>query len=109
MIRRSLLSLVVLAIVLGLCWTFLGTPPTRAADAAPAGPIYAQLSSPDTQDPKDTNPLLVSMTSNDALGGIEHNDKAKTTDITVKTAGVYFVIAAIQVGKDQPGDPGDYL
>jgi hypothetical protein len=108
MIRRSLLTLVVLAGVLGLSWTFLRTPPTRAADA-PAGAIYAQLSSPDTQDPKDTSPLLVAMTSNDALGGIDHNDKAKTTDVTVKTAGVYFVIAAIQVGKDQAGDPGDYL
>ena len=29
--------------------------------------------------------------------------------MAVKTPGVYFVVAAIQVGKDAEGSPGDYL
>jgi hypothetical protein len=107
MSRHSIFTIAVVAGMLGLCWTMFNTQRTRAADPAP-GAIYAQLSSPDSQDPKDA-PLLVSMTSNDALGGLEHNDKAKTTDVVVKTAGVYFMVAAIQVGKDQAGDAGDYL
>jgi len=81
--------------------------PSHAADPA-GGPVYAQLSSPDNQDPKGPEPLLVQMTSNDALGGLEHSDKTKTADVVVKSAGVYFMVAAIQVGKDS-GEAGDYL
>jgi hypothetical protein len=106
--RRSILSLCILFVVLALSVTFMRPSSTRAADAPMAmGPVYAQLSSPDNQDPGAT-PILVKMTSNDALGGLDHSEKEKTTDITVKTAGVYFMVAAIQVGKDS-GDPGDYL
>jgi hypothetical protein len=80
---------------------------TRAADAA-AGAIYAQLSSPTSQTPT-SGPLLVEMTSNDALAGIEHSDKEKTGVVTVKTPGAYFMVAAVQVGKDSTGEPGDYM
>ena len=49
---------------------------------------------------------LVTMDSNDALGGLEHDDKAKSPDIVIKEEGVYFMVAAIQVGKEK-GDGGD--
>ena len=110
--RRSLWSVVALAGAAAAGLTAVRSQPARAAAAAAAAvptPVYAQLSSPDTQEPKDASPMLVAMTSNDAIGGIEHSDKAKTTEVTVKTAGVYFLVAAIQVGKDKPGEPGDHL
>ena len=44
---------------------------------------------------------LVKMDSNDALGGLDHDDKGKSPDITIKTDGVYFMVAAIQVGKER--------
>ena len=80
---------------------------SHAADAV-SGPIYAQLSSEVTQDPK-SGPMLVEMNSNDALAGLDHSDKVKTDTITVKTAGAYFIVAAVQVGKDAAGETGDYL
>jgi len=104
MARRS--YVVALAGCIIAAFAIFRMTPTRAAD--PAGPVYAQLSSPDTQDPKGTDPLLVQMTSNDALGGLEHSDKTNTADVVVKSAGVYFMVAAIQVGKDS-GEAGDYL
>ena len=106
MVRNTVFPVCLITCVLIGAMAAVSMTKSHAADA-PAGPIYAQLSSPTTQDPKE-GPMLVEMTSNDALGGIDHNDKAKTTDVIVKTAGVYFCVAAIQVGKDS-GDVGDYL
>ena len=105
MIRRSKLSLCLLGGALALSTALARPAAVQAADAP--GPVYAQLSSPDTQTPN-TGPMLVKMTSNDALGGLDHSTTEKTTDVTVKTAGVYFMVAAIQVGKDT-GDAGDYI
>lgn len=83
---------------------------TVAADTAAEkpGPIYAQLSSASTQLPKDSTPLIVSMESNDSLSGLVHSDKDKSGEITVKTAGVYFVVAAAQVGKET-GESDEYV
>jgi len=77
--------------------------------AAPAVPtaIYAQLSSPDSQMPAGA-PLIVKMSSNDALAGLTHDDKANSGEIKVTTAGAYFMVAAVQVGKDS-GGPEDYV
>jgi len=109
---RSLASLMVgltmvtitTAVVTVLCVTRAGSAP---ADEK-GGPVYAQLSSLMTQLPKDTTPVIVSMESNDALSGLTHSDKEKTDQITVKTAGVYFVVAACQVGKET-GESDDYV
>ena len=108
MIRRTWIPAVALVCMLTAMVLLQSGSASRAADAAAAGPIYAQLSSGMTQDPKGPTPLLVEMNSNDALGGLDHDLKAKTTDIIVKTAGVYFVVAAVQVGKES-GDAGDYM
>jgi hypothetical protein len=84
----------------------LKMPLSRAADPAPTA-IYAQLSSPDSQIPEG-GPLVVKMTSNDALSGITHSDKENTGEVKVTTAGAYFMVAAIQVGKDS-GSAEDYV
>jgi hypothetical protein len=73
--------------------------PAQAGDAK-GGPVYAQLSSAVSQKPKSTEPTLALMESNDAVAGIGHDPKVKTAEVTVKTAGVYFIVAAAQVGRD---------
>ncbi len=83
----------------------LGTPAVGVA--GPPGPIYAQLSSSLSQKASPGG-TLVTMDSNDAIGGIDHDDKGKSPDITIKTDGVYFMVAAIQVGKES-GDGDDYI
>jgi hypothetical protein len=75
--------------------------------AAAPGPIYGQLSSSMSQKASATG-TLVTMDSNDALGGLEHDDKGKGADVTIKTDGVYFMVAAIQVAKEK-GDSDDYI
>ena len=40
--------------------------------------------------------------------GLDHSATDKTGEVTVKTAGAYFMVAAVQVGKDS-GDAGDYM
>ena len=101
------------ALACGICaWTVINhQAPVKAADPAPPGgsAIYAQLSSEVTQDPTDAKPYIVEMQSNDALAGLDHSDKTNTGVLTVKTPGAYFMVAAVQVGKDQAGEPGDYL
>jgi hypothetical protein len=68
----------------------------KVSDAA-----YAQLSSTETQ-PAAEAPKTISMNSTDAAKGIEN---AKGV-VTVKEAGVYFVIAAGQVGLTAPDGKG---
>jgi hypothetical protein len=91
------------AVVAVLCVTRAGSAP-----AEEKGPVYAQLSSAVTQKPQGATPLIVSMESNDALSGLVHSDKEKTGELTVKVPGVYFVVAAVQVGKEN-GDSDEYL
>ena len=66
--QQSFVTICVCTVALALFVALGRQAPTRAADA-PAGPVYAQLSSPDSQMPAG-GPLMVKMTSNDALGGI---------------------------------------
>jgi len=85
--------------------SWLVTPQVGRCD--PPGPLYAQISS-STSQLAPVGGTLVKMDSNDALGGLEHDDKGNGADITIKTAGVYFMVAAIQVGKTS-GDSSDYI
>jgi hypothetical protein len=75
--------------------------------AGPPGPMYAQLSSSLSQKAT-TAGTLVTMDSNDALSGLAHDDKGKSPDVTIKADGVYFMVAAIQVGKEK-GDADDHI
>jgi hypothetical protein len=80
---------------------------SQVARAAPPGPMYAQLSSGLSQKAS-AEGTLVTMDSNDALGGLVHDDKGKSPDVVIKADGVYFMVAAIQVGK-QMGNADDYI
>jgi hypothetical protein len=97
----SLVSAASIPVVFGLvispriCWS-----------AAP-GPMYAQLSSSLSQKAT-AGGALVTMDSNDALGGLGHDDKGKSPDVVIKSDGVYFMVAAIQVGKEK-GISDDYI
>ena len=102
---RMFSSLLSAAFGAAILVTSLATP--QVSLGAPPGPIYAQLSSSMSQKASLTG-TLVTMDSNDALGGLEHDDKGKGSDITIKTDGVYFMVAAIQVAKET-GDADDYI
>jgi hypothetical protein len=101
---RSFSSLLSAAFGAAILMT-VATP--QVSMGAPPGPIYAQLSSSMSQ-LASVKGTLVTMDSNDALSGLAHDDKGKGTDVTIKTAGVYFMVAAIQVGKEK-GDTDDYI
>jgi hypothetical protein len=103
----ALLTMVAGTVVATLYITGLGR--TAHADApAKGGPAYAQLSSMTTQLPKGGAPLTVMMENNDALSGLTHDPKAKPGEIKVDQDGVYFIVAAIQVGKEK-GDTEDFV
>jgi len=105
---RSAALFVALVVATTAATTFLHNMGRTVAAAAANAPVYAQLSSAVTQKPKDGTPLIISMESNDALNGLGHSDKAKTGDVVVKTAGVYFVVAAVQLGKES-GSTDEYV
>lgn len=102
----SLSAFLALSLLVGLGITAFNTGST-AGEASKGGPIYAQLSSLLTQK-VGTSPTLVKMESNDAIQGISHSDKEKNTDIVIKTPGVYFIMAAAQVGRDS-GTSDDHV
>ena len=103
----SVSALAVVALLAGMALTTL-SPRTSVGQEVKGGAIYAQLSSVVTQKPEGSSALLVKMESNDAVNGIGHSDKEKTDTITVKTPGVYFIMAAAQVGREA-GASDDHL
>jgi len=64
------------------------------ASGAVAAPIYLQSSSLDDQFATDTKPKLITMNSTDAAAGITNNNGV----VTVPEDGVYFIVAAGQIG-----------
>jgi hypothetical protein len=104
--QRRLISSLSITAFGAVLMTSLATSQVGLA-AGPPGPIYAQLSSSMSQKATQ-NGTLVTMDSNDALSGLDHDDKGKGTEITIKTEGVYFMVAAIQVGKEK-GEADDYI
>ena len=107
--KRLIIPVSLIACGVAAWMIFHRLTPTKAAEPAAPTAIYAQLSSEVSQDPKEGKPMIVEMQSNDALAGLDHSDKTNTGVVTVKTAGAYFMVAAVQVGKDAAGDTGDYL
>jgi hypothetical protein len=72
-----------------------------SASGALAAPVYLQASSTDDQFATDTKPKLITMNSDDAVKGITN----KAGVVTVPEDGVYFVVAAGQIGA-KPGVKG---
>ena len=60
--------------------------------------VYAQLSDSTDQTPDTTDPTLVKFDNQDAINGIDH-DLKKSEGIIILEDGVYFVLAAGQVGR----------
>jgi len=60
--------------------------------------LYAQLSDSTDQTPPSTGPKVVKFDTQDAISGIGH-DLKKPEDIVVEEDGVYFILAAGQVGR----------
>lgn len=60
--------------------------------------VYAQLSDSTDQTPPTTDSAVVKFDTQDAINGIGH-DLKKPEDLTILEDGVYFVLAAGQVGR----------
>jgi hypothetical protein len=72
-----------------------------------SGPMaYAQLSSDITQRPTSDKPAKMQMRLIDAIHGVEFNPEISTTNVKILHDGVYFLMAAPQVGRLNP-DVGD--
>jgi len=65
--------------------------------------IYAQLSSSIDQEPTDTNPTVITYNIQDAIKGLTHSTTVNAGEITIDTAGIYFISPQPQVGKDSGG------
>lgn len=61
--------------------------------------IYAQLSDTSNQQPVTVDPVPVKFNSNDFLSGIKHNAEKDSENIEIIHDGVYFIVAAGQVGR----------
>jgi len=60
--------------------------------------LYAQLSDSTDQTPPSTGPTMVKFDTQDAIAGIGH-DLKKPENIVIEEDGVYFILAAGQVGR----------
>jgi len=61
--------------------------------------IFAQLTSSVDQNPADTNPTIITYNTQDAIAGIMHSTSVNPGEITIETAGIYYVSPQPQVGK----------
>lgn len=61
--------------------------------------VYLQLSDSTDQTPNTTDPTAVQFDTQDAIQGIGHDFSEKPTDIEILEDGVYFILAAGQVGR----------
>ena len=77
-------------------------------DAESQAIAYAQLSSDVTQRPKSLQPAKMQMRLSDTIRGIEFNPAVSTTDVKILHDGVYFLMAAPQVGRLNPDPDEDH-
>ena len=96
--NEKVITLGVIALGLAAMSVILIAPLAFAQEAAftPA----AQLSHTESIQPNVTEPVYVSMNSNDYInGGITHSSSRNTADVIVNEEGSYLIVAAGQVGK----------
>jgi len=79
----------------------LGTWQTPTGGGGTA--IFAQLSSNVDQEPTVTDPVVITFEVQDNIQGLTHSTTVNPAEITIDTAGTYFVMAQPQVGKDSGG------
>lgn len=70
--------------------------------------IFAQLSSSVDQIPINTTAAVITYDTQDAINRINHSTTVNPGEITIDTAGVYFVSPQPQVGKDTGGVKVDF-
>jgi len=70
--------------------------------------IFAQLSSSVNQEPTNTSPLVITYDTQDAISGLTHSVSTNPGEITIDTAGTYFVSPQPQVAKDSGGVKVDF-
>lgn len=96
--NEKVITLGVIALGLAAMSVILIAPLAFAQEAGftPA----AQLSHTESIQPNVTEPVYVSMNSNDYInGGITHSSSRNTADVIVNEEGSYLIVAAGQVGK----------
>ena len=96
--NEKVITLGVIALGLAAMSVILISPLAFAQEAGftPA----AQLSHTESIQPNVTEPVYVSMNSNDYInGGITHSSSRNTADVIVNEEGSYLIVAAGQVGK----------
>jgi len=62
-------------------------------------PVFAQLSDLSDQQPVTTDPVPVKFNTNDFISGVKHNEENNPEDIEIVSDGIYFIVAAGQVGR----------
>lgn len=70
--------------------------------------IFAQLNSSVDQLPTSTQPVVITYNTQDAINGLTHSTTTNAGEITIDTAGMYFVSPQPQVGKDSGGTKIDF-
>lgn len=70
--------------------------------------IYAQLNSSVNQNPTDTNPVVITYNTQDAISGLTHSTTVNPGEITIDTEGLYLVSPQPQVGKTTGGTKVDF-
>ncbi len=69
---------------------------------------YVQLSSSVNQEPADTSPTVITYNTQDAISGITHSTTVNPGELTIVTAGTYFISPQPQVGKASGGLKVDF-
>ncbi|TDI97050.1 MAG: hypothetical protein E2O29_02090 [Deltaproteobacteria bacterium] len=65
--------------------------------------IFAQLSSSVDQEPTVTTPVVITYNTQDDIAGMTHSTTVNPGEITIDTAGKYFMLPQPQVGKSSGG------
>ena len=65
--------------------------------------IFAQLSSIVDQEPTVLTPVVITYNVQDTIQGLTHSTTVNPGEITIDTAGTYFILPQPQVGKDSGG------
>lgn len=81
----------------------VGNATWQVAPGAGGATAFAQLNSNVDQEPTVTTPVVITYNVQDAIVGLTHSTTVNPGEITVDTAGTYFVMPQPQVGKDSGG------
>jgi len=81
----------------------VGLATWKVAPGAVGATVFAQLSSSVDQEPTVLTPTVITYNTQDDIVGLTHSTTVNPGEITIVTAGTYFVLAQPQVGKSSGG------